>query len=79
MSRPLPSFSTDEAADAFLDQDWSDLDRSAFRPMQLRFSDGVVVPLDDELRSAGQRAADAAGQPLERYLAHVLRTALIPG
>ena len=37
MSRRVPKMTTDEEAEAFLDQDLSDLDFSQFKPVRFEF------------------------------------------
>jgi predicted DNA binding CopG/RHH family protein len=39
MKRKLPDFASDEEAEAFLDQDLSDLDFSQFKPVEFEFLD----------------------------------------
>jgi predicted DNA binding CopG/RHH family protein len=69
---------TDEEAESFLNQDLSDLDFSQFKPVKLDFvEESLSVPMPADLLQIATTQAEAAGLPVSRYLAQVLRRALL--
>ena len=79
MPHRVPELTTDAAAEAFLDQDLSDLDFSQFE--QTRFEFGrkdarVNMRLPLPLLEAVKRRALARGVPYQRYIREALEAAV---
>jgi predicted DNA binding CopG/RHH family protein len=79
MTRRVPEFHTDEEAEAFLDQDLSDLDFKQFKPVRLEFKGKTAqinmrVPL--ALLDAVKQRAAARGIPYTRFIREALEVAL---
>ena len=68
MKRQVPSMTTDEEAEAFLDQDLSDLDFAQFKPVQFRFTEKLTRSLKDSSQS-GPTSAPAPTRYLPGALA----------
>lgn len=71
----VPKMTTDEEAEAFLDQDLSDLDFSQFQPARFEFarkSARLNMRLPDELLEAVKKRASARGVPFTRYVRELM-------
>ena len=75
----VPVLMSDEEAEAFLEQDLSELDFSKFKPMRFelqpkseRINMRLPKPLFDEVKARAQKE----GIPYQRYIRRVLETAL---
>ena len=78
MKRKVPRMTTDEEAEAFLEQDLSDLDFSQFKPVKFEFQAKAArlnmrlpVPLLDAVKAS----AKARGVPYTRFIREVLERA----
>jgi predicted DNA binding CopG/RHH family protein len=78
MKRKVPKMTTDEEAEAFLEQDLSDLDFSQFKPVKFEFQAKAArlnmrlpVPLLDAVKAR----AKARGVPYTRFIREVLELA----
>jgi predicted DNA binding CopG/RHH family protein len=79
MKRKVPIFKTDEEAEAFLEQDLSDLDFSQFKPMRFEFKPkqkSVNLRISDELLDAVRENAKREGIPYQRYIRQALERAV---
>jgi predicted DNA binding CopG/RHH family protein len=77
--RKVPELLTDRAAEAFLDQDLSDLDYAQFKPVRFEFAKKearVNMRLPRELLDAVKARAKARGIPYQRYIRDVLERAV---
>ena len=77
--RKFPALNTDAEAEAFLDQDLSDLDFSQFKPMRFEFQPKTVrvnMRLPAELLTAVRRRAEVEGMPYQRYIRAALEGAV---
>ena len=77
--KKVPVLKTDAEAEAFLDQDLSDLDFSQFKPMRFEFqpkTERVNMRLPTELLQAVRRKAEAEGMPYQRYIRAALERAV---
>lgn len=73
--KKVPRLRTDEEAEAFLDQDLSDLDFSQFKPARFEFSPKVArlnMRLPEELLAALKDRARARGVPFTRYVRELI-------
>lgn len=73
--RKVPKFKTDEEAEAFLEQDLSDLDFSQFKPFKFEFSPKAAqlnMRLPEALLDAVKTKAKAQGIPYTRYIRQLL-------
>jgi len=73
--RKVPHFRTDEEAEAFLEQDLSDLDFSQFKPVKFEFSPKAAqlnMRLPVSLLDALKTKAKEQGVPYTRYIRHLL-------
>ena len=73
--RRVPHFKTDEEAEAFLEQDLSDLDFSQFKPSPFEFTPKAAqlnMRLPEALLEAVKSKAKAQGIPYTRYIRHLL-------
>ena len=76
--RKFPALNTDAEAEAFLDQDLSDLDFSQFKPLRFEFQPKTVrvnMRLLAELLTAVRRKAEAEGMPYQRFIRATLEGA----
>jgi len=67
----VPTFKTDEQAEAFLEQDLSDLDFKQFQPVRFEFQPKSAVlnlRLPAELLASIKRRAKEQGIPYTRYV-----------
>jgi predicted DNA binding CopG/RHH family protein len=77
--RKVPVLLTDEEAEAFLDQDLSDLDFSQFKPVQFEFAakdERINMRLPSSLLSAVKAKAKEAGMPYQRFIRATLEKAV---
>jgi predicted DNA binding CopG/RHH family protein len=77
--KKIPILKTDAEAEAFLDQDLSDLDFSQFKPARFEFqpkTERVNMRLPAELLEAVRRKAEAAGMPYQRFIRAALERAV---
>jgi predicted DNA binding CopG/RHH family protein len=77
--RKVPILRTDEEAEAFLDQDLSDLDFSQFKPVQFEFTakdERINMRLPSSLLGAVKAKAKEAGMPYQRFIRATLEKAV---
>jgi predicted DNA binding CopG/RHH family protein len=77
--RKVPVLRTDEEAEAFLDQDLSDLDFSQFKPVQFEFTakdERINMRLPSSLLGAVKAKAKEAGMPYQRFIRATLEKAV---
>lgn len=82
MPRKVPRLTSDEEAEAFLDQDLSDLDFTQFKPVQFERqpkTDRVNMRLPAALLDAVKARAAREGVPYQRYIRQVLEAAVARG
>ncbi len=75
MSRRVPKMTTDEEAEAFLDQDLSDLDFSQFNPVRFEFerkSAQLNMRIPQSLLDAVKVKANERGIPYTRYIRELM-------
>jgi predicted DNA binding CopG/RHH family protein len=75
MSRKIPKMTTDEEAEAFLDQDLSDLDFSQFKPVRFEFerkSAQLNMRIPQPLLDAVKVKANERGIPYTRYIRELM-------
>lgn len=75
MSKIVPEFKTDAEAEAFLEQDLSDLDFSQFKPSQFEFdkkASQLNMRLPQTLLEAIKGKAKERGIPYTRYIRQLL-------
>jgi predicted DNA binding CopG/RHH family protein len=80
MKRKVPRFKTDEEAEAFLEQDLSDLDFSQFKPMRFEFKPkqkSLNLRISEELLDAVRKNAKRQGIPYQRYIRQALERAVM--
>lgn len=79
MPRRVPRLRTDGEAEAFLEQDLSDLDFSQFKPVRFEFEPKTAqlnMRLSQSLLDAVKANAKARGIPYTRFVREALETAL---
>lgn len=79
MKRKVPRLTTDEEAEAFLEQDLSDLDFSQFKPVRFEFEKKaarVNMRLPEPLLEAVKARAKARGIPYQRFIREALEQAV---
>lgn len=79
MKRKVPRMTTDEEAEAFLEQDLSDLDFSQFKPVRFEFEKKaarVNMRLPAPLLEAVKERARARGIPYQRFIREALEEAV---
>jgi predicted DNA binding CopG/RHH family protein len=79
MKKRVPRFKTDEEAEAFLEQDLSDLDFAQFKPVRFEFQPkqkSINLRISEELLKAVQARAKRAGIPYQRYIRQALERAV---
>jgi predicted DNA binding CopG/RHH family protein len=79
MKRKVPRMTTDQEADAFLEQDLSDLDFSQFKPVRFEFETKAArlnMRLPAPLLDAVKARAEARGIPYTCFIREVLEQAL---
>jgi predicted DNA binding CopG/RHH family protein len=75
MKRKVPRLRTDEEAEAFLDQDLSDLDFSQFQPAGFEFenkSERINMRVPKPLLDALKRRASHRGIPYTRFIRELM-------
>jgi predicted DNA binding CopG/RHH family protein len=78
MKRKVPRMTTDDEAEAFLEQDLSDLDFSQFKPVKFEFQAKAArlnMRLPMPLLDAVKARAKARGVPYTRFIREVLEQA----
>jgi predicted DNA binding CopG/RHH family protein len=76
----VPKMTSDAEAEAFLDQDLSDLDFKQFKPMQFEFQAKgaqVNMRLPEALLQAVKAKARQHGVPYQRFIRQVLERAVV--
>jgi predicted DNA binding CopG/RHH family protein len=79
MKRKVPEFKTDAEAEAFLEQDLSDLDFSQFKRIEFEFrpkQKSINLRLSEELLNAVRAQAKRHGIPYQRYIRQALERAV---
>jgi predicted DNA binding CopG/RHH family protein len=79
MKRKVPRMTSDEEAEAFLQQDLSDLDFSQFKPVQFEFaakSAQLNMRVPEALLDAVKQRAKARGIPYTRYIRQLMEKAV---
>ena len=79
MKRKVPRLRSDEEAEAFLEQDLSDLDFSQFKPVRFEFEKKaarVNMRLPEPLLEAVKARAAARGIPYQRFIREALERAV---
>jgi predicted DNA binding CopG/RHH family protein len=79
MKRKVPRLRTDQEAEAFLEQDLSDLDFSQFKPVRFEFEKKaarVNMRLPEPLLAAVKARAKARGIPYQRFIREALEQAV---
>jgi predicted DNA binding CopG/RHH family protein len=79
MTKLVPKLTTDDEAEAFLEQDLSDLDFSQFKPMRFELEKKearVNMRLPEPLLDAVKKRALARGIPYQRFIREALEMAL---
>jgi predicted DNA binding CopG/RHH family protein len=79
MKRKMPRLATDAEAEAFLEQDLSDLDFTQFKPVRFEFekkSARVNMRLPQTLLDAVKARAQARGIPYQRLIREALEQAV---
>jgi predicted DNA binding CopG/RHH family protein len=79
MKRKVPRFKTDEEAEAFLEQDLSDLDFSQFKPMRFEFKPkrkSLNLRISEDLLDAVRKNAKQQGMPYQRFIRQALERAV---
>jgi predicted DNA binding CopG/RHH family protein len=79
MKRKVPKFRTDKEAEAFLEQDLSDLDFSQFKPMRFEFKPkekSLNLRISQGLLDAVRKNAKREGIPYQRYIRQALERAV---
>jgi predicted DNA binding CopG/RHH family protein len=79
MKRKVPNLTTDADAEAFLEQDLSDLDFTQFKPVRFEFerkSARVNMRLPQALLDAVKARAQARGIPYQRLIREALEQAV---
>jgi predicted DNA binding CopG/RHH family protein len=79
MKRKVPEFKTDDEAEAFLEQDLSDLDFSQFKPVRFEFrpkQKSINLRISEELLDAVRTHAKRQGIPYQRYIRQALERAV---
>ena len=77
--RTVPEMTTDEEAEAFLDQDLSDLDFTQFRPAdweRLPKTARITMRVPEELATALKARAAARGIPYQRLIREAIEKAV---
>ena len=79
MKRQVPRLSTDEAAEAFLEQDLSDLDFDQFKPIRFEFERKdarLTMRVPGPMLEAVKQRAKARGIPYQRFVREAIERAL---
>lgn len=78
--RKVPVFKTDEEAEAFLEQDLSDLDFSQFKPMHFEIKPkekSVNLRISEALLDTVRERAKREGVPYQRFIRHAIERAVM--
>lgn len=78
--RKVPVFKTDEEAEAFLEQDLSDLDFSQFKPMHFEIKPkekSVNLRISEALLETVRERAKREGVPYQRFMRHAIERAVM--
>ena len=81
MKRKVPNLASDKDAEAFLEQDLSDLDFSQFKPVRFEFEKKtarVNMRLPQALLEAVKLRASARRVPYQRFIREALEHAVAP-
>jgi predicted DNA binding CopG/RHH family protein len=73
--RKVPHFKSDEEAEAFLEQDLSDLDFSQFKPMHFEIrpkEKSINLRISEDLLTVVRENAKREGVPYQRYIRHLI-------
>lgn len=73
--RKVPEFKSDEEAEAFLDQDLSDLDFSQFKPVHFEIrpkEKSINLRISEALLDLVRENAKREGVPYQRYIRHAI-------
>lgn len=79
MKRRIPELTTDAEVERFLEQDLSDLDFGAFKPMRFEFQKKaarVNMRLPEPLLAAVKKRAASRGIPYQRFIREALEHAV---
>ncbi|HEY5280933.1 MAG TPA: BrnA antitoxin family protein [Pseudolabrys sp.] len=79
--RKVPVFKTDEEAEAFLEQDLSDLDFSQFKPVHFEIKPkekSINLRISGALLESVRAHAKREGVPYQRFIRHALERAVTP-
>lgn len=77
--RKVPEFKTDEEAEAFLEQDLSDLDFSQFKPVHFEIrpkEKSIKFRISEALLDVVRENAKREGVPYQRYIRHAIERAV---
>jgi predicted DNA binding CopG/RHH family protein len=77
--KKVPRLTSDEAAEAFLEQDLSDLDFAQFKPAQFEFEKKTAqlnMRVPESLLAAVKKRARARGIPYTRFVREAMQLAL---
>jgi predicted DNA binding CopG/RHH family protein len=80
MNKRIPEMTSDDQAEAFLDQDLSDIDFSQFKPIRFEFqpkTGRVTMRFPESLLAAVKAVAAAQGIPYQRYIRHAVEEAVV--
>ena len=79
MKRKVPTMTTDEEAEAFLQQDLSDLDFSQFKPVTFEFQSKAAqlnMRVPEALLDAVKERAKASGIPYTHFIRQLMERAV---
>jgi predicted DNA binding CopG/RHH family protein len=79
MKRKVPIFKTDEEAEAFLEQDLSDLDFSQFKPANFEWApktERITMRLPRDLLATIKASAAEKHIPYQRYIRQLIEQSL---
>jgi len=79
MKKKVPHFKSDAEAEAFLEQDLSDLDFSQFKPVKFEFETKTArinMRLPESLLKAVKKRASTRKMPYQRFIREILERAV---
>ncbi len=79
MKKKVPHFKSDAEAEAFLEQDLSDLDFSQFKPVKFEFETKTArinMRLPESLLEAVKKRASTRKMPYQRFIREILERAI---
>lgn len=79
MKKKVPHFKNDAEAEAFLEQDISDLDFSQFKPVKFEFETKTArinMRLPESLLEAVKKRASTRKMPYQRFIREILERAV---